>query len=269
MKNNNFITLRDNGVQYGQFTDKQYKFLKKCLYINEVERREFCCGDFPEMSPENFRQYVLKLKNYLVAAIKSYPMFYQIKGVKLIANNSRKLLGTVLGDNMLSLLNKLPRQQIIVKELQMKVKIKPGLFNILVNLDTYTEDFPQEILWERMEYDSEIITTVKITSESIQIKLEANKQPIVYDMYGILKITKILGFLEGHIRSETYDIVEMPSIGDWQCISYQLGMNGQYVYEKSEDHMTWKDFAGGIMRKYSEMGGKSDIELFIDTRRCI
>lgn len=136
MKNNNFITLRDNGVQYGQFTDKQYKFMKKCLYINEIERREFCRGDFPEMTPGNFRQYILKLKNYLVAAIKSYPMFYQIKGVKLIANNSRKLLGTVLGDNMLSLLDKLPRQQIIVKNLKMKVEINSKLFYALVNFGT-------------------------------------------------------------------------------------------------------------------------------------
>lgn len=86
-------------------------------------------------------------------------------------------------------------------------------------------------------------------------------------MYGVLRITKILGILEGHIRSIVCDIVEMPSVGDWQCISYQLGMNGQYVYEKSEDKITWKDFAGGIISKYVEMGGKSDIELLIDTRR--
>ena len=63
------------------------------------------------------------------------------------------------------------------------------------------------------------------------------------------------------------DIVEMPSIGDWQCVSYQLGMTSQYVYEKSKDHIMWKDFAGGIMRKYAMMGGKSDIDLLIDKRR--
>jgi len=262
-----FITLRDNGVQYGPFTDKQYKFMKKCLAINEDERREFCCGDFHEMSPENFRQYILKLKNYIVVATKSYPVFYQIKGVKLLANNYRKLSGTVLGDNMLSLLDKLPRQQIIVEHLQMKVEINPKLFYALVNFGTKTVNSKEEILWEKMGYDSEILSTVKITPKSILISLESKKQPIIYDMYGILKITKILGILEGHIRSEMRDIVEMPSVGDWKCISYQLGMNSQYVYEKSKDHMMWKDFAGGIMRKYSEMGGKSNMELLIDTRR--
>lgn len=267
MSNKYFITLRDNGVQYGQFTDKQYKFMKKCLSINEDERREFCCVDFPEMSPENFRQYILKLKNYLVVAIKSYPVFYQIKGVKLIANNYRNLSGTILGDNMLSLLNRLPRQDIVLQNLQMKVKIKPELFNALVNLGTKTIDSKDEILWERMEYDSEILTIVKITPEMILIKLEAKKQPIVYDMYGILRITKILGILEGHIRSIMCDIVSMPSVGDWYCISYRLGMNGQYEYNKSKDCITWKDFAGGLLRKYSEMGGKSDTELLIDTRR--
>lgn len=267
MKSKNFITLRDNGVRYGQFTDKQYRFLKKCLYINEIEKREFCYGDFPEMSPENFRQYVMKLKNYLVAAVKSYPMFYQIKGVNLIANNSRKLTGTALGDNMLLLLNKLPTQQIIVKNLQMKVKIEPKLFNLLVNLTTDSVDFPKEILWENMEYDLEILTTVKIMPESIEISLKAKKQPIIYDMYGILKITKILGILEGHIRSGIHNIVDMPSVGDWYCVSYQLGTDGQYGYDKSEDCVLWKDFSGGILRKYAEMGGKSDIALLIDTRR--
>lgn len=266
MKKNNFITLRDNGVLYGQFTKKQSKFLEKCLYINEVERREFCRGDFPEMSSENFRQYILKLKNYLVAAIKSYPMFYQIKGVNITCNNSIKLTGTVLGDQMLYLLNKLPKQEVIVQDLQLKAKIKPELFYAIVNFGTKTVN-SEEILWKKIKYDSEILTTVKITPKSIQIILESKKQPIVYDMYGILRITKILGILEGHIRSIMYDIVDMPSVGDWKCISYRLGMNGQYSYNKSEHNIAWKDFAGGILRKYSEMGGKSDMELLIDTRR--
>jgi len=267
MSNKNFITLRDNGVQYGQFTDKQYKFMKKCLYLNEVKGVEFCCKDFPEMSSVNFRQYILKLNNYIDTAIKSYPRFYKIKGVNGIVNNLRKLSGTVLGDNMLSLLNKLPKQQIIVKELQMKVVIKPELFNVLVNFDGNTVNSKQEIIWNELLYDLEIITTVKITPESIKISLKTEKQPIVYDMYGILKITKILGILEGEIRGRIRDIVPITSVGDWQCISYRLGMNGQYTYDKPKDCITWKDFAGGILRKYSEMGGKSDIALLIDTRR--
>ena len=266
MSKNHFITLSDNGVQYGPFTDKQYKFMKKCLTINEDEKREFCCGDFHEMSPENFRQYVLKLKNYLVVAVKSYPIFYQIKGVKLIANNYRKLSGTVYGDNMLSLLDKLPKQQIIVNRLEMKVEIDPRLFYALADFDTEIIN-SKEILWEKMEYDSEILTTVKITPKFIQITLNAKKQPIIYDMYGILKITKILGILEGHIRSKKCHKEEMPSVGDWQCVSYQLGVDGQYTYDKPEDCMAWKDFAGGILRRYSDMGGKSDMELLIDTRR--
>jgi len=155
----------------------------------------------------------------------------------------------------------------IVKRLEMNVAINPKLFYALVNFGTKTVNSKEEILWEKMAYDSEILSTVKITPKSFLISLESKKQPIIYDMYGILKITKILGILEGHIRSAMRDIVEMPSVGDWQCVSYQLGMNGQYVYEKSKDHMMWKDFAGGILRTYTEMGGKSDIDLLIDTRR--
>jgi len=265
--NKNFLTLRDNGVQYGQFPKKQYEFLKKCLYINEIERREFCCKDFPEMSPESFRQFIHILKNYIDVAIKSYPVFYKIKGVQGIRNNYRKLTGTTIGNGMVYLLNKLPKQEIIVKELQMKVAIKPELFNVLVNFDGNTVNSKQEIVWDELQFDLEIITTVKITSESIKISLKAEKQPIVYDMYGILKITKILGVLEGEIRGRTRDIVPITSVCDWQCISYRLGMNGQYTYDKPEDCMAWKDFSGGILRKHSEIGGKSDIDLLIDTRR--
>lgn len=265
--NKNFITLRDNGVQYGQFPKKQYKFLKKCLYINEIERREFCCKDFPEMSPESFRQYVHILKNYIDVAIKSFPVFYKIKGIQGIRNNYRRLTGTTIGNKMLDLLNKLPRQQVIVRELQMKVAIEPELFNVLVNFDGNTVNSKQEIVWNELQFDLEIITTVTITTESIKISLKAEKQPIVIDMYGILKITKILGVLEGEIRGRTRDIVPITSVGDWQCISYRLGVDGQYTYDKPEYCITWKDFAGGILRKYSEMGGKSDIDSLIDTRR--
>lgn len=264
--NENFITLRDNGVRYGQFTTKQLQFLQKCQYINETEGREFCCKDFPEMSLENFRQYVYKLKNYIDIATKSYPTFYKIKGVNIMANNFRKLSGIVLGDNVYSMLNKLPRQQIIIKDLEMRVEIKPELFYTLVQFCEKTVDSKHGILYGLLECDSEIISTVKIMPESIKIILEAKKQPIVYDMYGILKITQLLGILEGLILNNVSNTMTLPSIGDWQCISYRLGIDGQYRYDKPEDCVTWKDFAGGILRKYSEMGGKSDIDTSIDTR---
>lgn len=263
--NENFITLRDNGVRYGQFPKKQLKFMQKALKINEEEQRAFCVGDFHELTPENFRQYIFKLGNYIEIVTPSYPKFYKIKGVNMMANNFRKLSGIVLGDNVLSMLNKLPRQQIIVKDLEMHVEIKPELFYGLVSLATKSVD-SKEILCKQLQYDSEILSTVKITPELIQILLEAKKQPIVYDMYGILKITKILGIFEGIIRSRFSETIPLPSIGDWKCVSYRLGLDGQYRYDKPEDCVTWKDFAGGILRKYSEMGGKSDIDMSIDTR---
>ena len=144
--NKYFITLRDNGVQYGKFPKKQYEFLTKCLYINEIECREFCCKDFPEMSSESFRQFICILKNYIDITIKSYPVFYKIKGVKGIPNNYRRLTGTIIGNSMLDLLNKLPQQEIVVKELQMNVIIKPELFNVLVNFGTNTVNSKQEII---------------------------------------------------------------------------------------------------------------------------
>jgi len=235
------------------------------MRINEIEHREFCCKDFPEMSLESFRQYVHILKNYIDVAIKSYPVFYKIKGVNGIRNNYKRLTGTIIGNNMYYLLNKLPRQQVIVKELQMNVKTDPRFFNVLSNLG-FNIDFKDEINLKNLKLDSEIITTVKIMPELIQITLKANKQPIVYDVLGILKITKILGVLEGELRGRTRDMIPIPSVDDWQCVSYQLGMNGQYTYDMPEDCMVWKDFAGGILRKYFEMDGKSDIDSLIDMR---
>ena len=222
--NKYFITLQHNGVQYGPFPKKQHEFLTKCLYINEIEHREFCCKDFPEMSLESFRQYVLILKNYIDIAIKSHPVFYKIKRVKGIRNNYKRLTGTIIGNNMYNLLNKLPRQQIIVKELQMNVKTDPRFFNVLSNFGMNI-DFKDEINLGNLQLDLEIITTVKIMPELIEITLKADKQPIVYDVLGILKITKILGVLEGELRGRTRDIIPIPSVDDWHCISYQLGID--------------------------------------------
>ena len=264
--NKYFITLQHNGVQYGQFTKKQHEFLTKCLYINEVEHREFCCIDFREMSNDSFRQYIHILKNYIDITMNSYPKFYKIKGVKGIYNNYKRLTGTVIGTKMLQLLNKLPEHQIILNELKINVKINPKFFNILSYFGLDDVNFKEEIVLENMQFDSEIITSVKITSKLIEISLHADKQPIVYDMLGILKITKILGVLEGELRGRTRDIIPIVSVDDWECISYQLGMNGQYSYDKPKHCMVWKDFAGGFLRKYSEMGGKSDIDSLIDTR---
>lgn len=266
-KNKNFLTLSANGVQYGPFTTKQLNFLQKCQQINEIEGREFCCKDFPELSLENFRQYVHKLKNYIDVATKSFPTFYNIKGIHMIANNFQRVSGTILGNNMLALLNRLPQQQIIVKDLQMNSEIKPELFDQLYRSSVKTDESRPEILHWSLECESEILLTVRIIPTSIQILLQGKNQPIVYDMNGILKIAQLVGILEGFVRSIVFDETKTPFIGDWICILYTMGINGQYRYDKSEDHITWKDFAAGILRKYSEMGGKSDIDLLIDKRK--
>ena len=43
-------------------------------------------------------------------------------------------------------------------------------------------------------------------------------------------------------------------------------IDGQYTYDMPEDCIVWKDFAGGILKKYFEMDGKSDIDSLIDVR---
>ena len=246
---NEFITLRDNGVQYGPFPTKQLEFLQKGLKINEEKGRGFTVGDFPELEPNNFRQKIRILRNYLEDEIpRSYPKWYKIKGVNLHYAHRKKTSVSTIGDNVISLLNKLPEQHYVINDLEIQFDSGEELYNVMINTGVKTNS-KEEIMWKF--YINDITITVRIDRKTVHVKLECEKIPVIYDMLGILKVTEILGMISTGIKNYTHDIVLIPSVNDWICISYSLGDNSQYPFNQSEFHRAWKDIAGGFMRKYS------------------
>ena len=245
----NFITLHDNGVQYGPFPKKQWEFLHKCLKINEEEGREFTGKDFPELSKENFRQKILQLNNYIENEIPhSYPKWYKIKGVKLHYAHRKKTSGSMIGNNVVTILDKLPELCYVINDLEIQFDSGEELYNVMINTGVKTNS-KEEIMWKF--YINDITITVRIDRKTVHVKLECEKIPVIYDMLGILKVTEILGMISTGIKNYTHDIVVIPSVNDWICISYSLGDNCQYPFNQSEFHRAWKDIAGGFMRKYS------------------
>jgi|APSaa5957512535_1039671.scaffolds.fasta_scaffold00891_6 hypothetical protein len=249
MKNNYFITLRDNGEQYGPFPTKQWKFMHKALKINEEQGREFTGKDFPELSSKNFRQKIFLLKNYIENEIPySYPKWYKIKGVNLHYAHRKKTSGSIIGNNVVTLLDKLPESCYVINNLEIQFNSGEELYNVMVNMGVEFNS-KKEILWEDCKHGIKII--VKIDEKAVNTKLTCEKIPIVYDMIGILRITEILGMISDRINQITHNIITIPSVNNWICISYSLGDNNQYLFNQSEFHRSWKDIAGGFMRKYS------------------
>lgn len=252
MINNNFITLRDNGVQYGPFPKKQYEFLKKAQYINEVEHRTFCIGDFkPELSPESFRQYIFKLGKYIEVERDIYPKFYKIKGIEL-PTKDRWMTKTdeIIGTNMPSILSKLDRKSLIIKNIKMKFNSNKELYNLYKNTDKIDE-LDKEIEVKPVR-DKELEIIVKMNLETVNIEINGKDKPAVSCMNDLIKITDILGRITEFISFMTCRLMEIPSAGNWLCISYSLGTNGQYLYEEPQFHRTWKDLAAGFMKIFSE-----------------
>ncbi len=56
----------------------QRVFLKRCYEMNVVKEFYFSKDDFLGMTDSNFRQYVYKLKKYIVKAIDSRPAYYHL-----------------------------------------------------------------------------------------------------------------------------------------------------------------------------------------------
>jgi len=266
-QNRNFITLRGNGVQYGPFPKKQLKFLQKAQKINEDEHRSFCVGDFHEMTPENFRQYIYKLHNYIEIEVPGYPKFYKIKGINLTAYNFKPITGKNIGDTMLPILEKLDDQSVSLNDLKIKFDSSNGLYNVLVNLGAKPDEITKDIVWDDLRIDEDNVKlTIRIDSKNVNIRINCKNRPIVYDMNGILKITEVLGIISEFISNEAKHIVKIPSVGDWICVAYKLGANGQYDYDKMKFHRSWKDIAGGFLRRYAEQSRKQKFNMSIDTR---
>ena len=262
----NFITLRDNGVQYGPFPKKQLAFLQKAQKINEDEHRAFCVHDFHELTPVNFRQCINKLHDYIEIVTPSYPKFYKIKGTNL-NGNFKPISGKMIGGSMLPILEKLKDQPITLNDLKIKFDSSNGLYNVLVNMEVKTEESTQDIVWENLKVDEDnVMVNVRIDSQNVNVEIYCKNRPIVYDMNTVLKITELLGKISRTIALEERHIVEIPFVGDWLCVFYRLGTNGQYCYDDMEFYRTWKDMAGGFLRTYCEQSREQRFKMLMDNR---
>jgi len=262
----NFITLRDNGVRYGTFPKKQLAFLKKALRINEGEKRAFCVHDFRELTSVNFRQYIHKLQNYIEILIPSYPKFYKIKGVNL-TTNFKPISGKTIGDSVLTILEKQRDQSVTLNDLKIQFDSSNGLYNVLVNFGAKTVGTNQEIHWHHpCIHEDNVELKIKIDPQNVNIEINCEHRPIVYDMNTVLKITELLGIISHFINNKSRNIIKIPYVGDWLCVSYSIGTNGQYHYDDPQFCETWKDIAGGFLRVYAKQSKNQRFNMLMDTR---
>jgi len=125
-KNNEKIT--DVGNVIPNITKQVKIFYDKALKINIVENRPFSCEDYPNLSKENYRQYILKLRLVIEKVRNSRPAFYKIKGVYL-PGDSHKITISPMGDAT-DLIETLNHEYTITSKQEHSNSCKQCIFNV-------------------------------------------------------------------------------------------------------------------------------------------
>lgn len=256
MSNNYYITLQDNGIQYGPFSKKHLDFMQKAQKIHEVEKRPFCVADFRELgenwkkASNNFRQYVYKLREYLEVEVSGNPKFYKIRGT--ILPSSKKVTPRAIGDNMLPILENLRYQPPSMHDIKMYFDSDEGLYNFLCNMGAEINESNKGIMI-KLPIDDFVNVIIQVYPKNVHIDIGCTGKPIVYDMSGVIKLAEILGRVSGFLRCKTYSSIKIPPANEWVCTSYHFGIDGRDRYDGPAFHRTWQDVAGGFMRTYSKI----------------
>ena len=80
---NAFLTKICNGHKV---LPSEKKFLQECLRKNLFLQVPFCYCDFPDMTPNHFRQMVYRLKKFIKTTHQGRPTYYKIIGVPSVKN---------------------------------------------------------------------------------------------------------------------------------------------------------------------------------------
>lgn len=269
MIKSNFITLSSNGVQHGPFTKKQYEFMKKALHINEVEGKSFSLRDFPEISPESFRQYVYKLRNYIELDVHGFPNFYKIKGTNSIVRHQKykNLSYSTIGNNMSDVFENLTPRSLVLNNIKLSFDSNKKFYNCINNTCDKFVESDKPIILEDMEID-EYNIKIEIMSDITYVNINSNDKPILHDMIGVLRFTEVLGIISAHLHTCSLNIIQIPSICEWKCISYSLGRDVKYQYDNPKFHRTWKDMAGGFMKVFYRWEKDNLVDIIFDKCHC-
>lgn len=251
--NNELVTVVCN-TRHG-FTKRETSFLEKATRINKTEQRPFSFLDFPGLTKGNFRQIIYKLHDHIEVVYKSRPCYYKIKGIEL-AGDSHRITQRVMGENTISLLQKLRDQPPKIHDL--KLQFSSNLYSILKDKKCSLDPHNKSIKLNTPSLDNNITAKFLVYPKTVQVDIGCTFKPFVYDIPGLSYLTYFLGRICGYIDAITEFKAEYPPATKWIITHYHFGKDGTEEYNGQLFHRTFEEFSSGLVRFYSKTmpGGK-------------
>lgn len=224
-------------------------FLKKCITIQIKLHRTFSSSDFQEITPENFRQRVLRLKNFIKPHVRGGCAYYRVMEVPL------GIMETVvtedpMGDELFLMLMHVKEQPASIHDI--KIQFDSNLYNFIVK-DPDIAVNPQN---NGIILDLELIpnyrTKVLIYPNLVQVNIGCTFNPVVYNIQGVLFLNSLLTLLHDRLAKFGSYCSDLPPFYDWVITHYHFGRDGQQQWSGKKFHIVIRDALHQMIRYYSK-----------------
>lgn len=243
---NAWLTKQNNG----HLSKRQTDFLFQAWVTNTKDKNPFCCEDFPQLTRNNFRQYIRKNKVLIEIVISSRPCFYKLRGIEL--PGGKKITDGVMGDcgeKFAVLLQTLREQPASIHDI--KIKINFPLHEKLRERDYKTNPKNNGIFMKIPNYDQNIIAKASVYPETIQLDLGCSITPIIYNLSGIIHLTFFLGKIWTYFF--TISGCGLPDVLEWIITHYHFGKDGKESKSGQTCHFTYEEVSSGLIRFYNKL----------------
>lgn len=244
-KINSFVTRISNNKG---ITKKQKEFLKKGMWINVVRWRGFSSSDFPEITPNNFRQRVYRLKEYIEVYVKSSVGYYRIKGVPL--GSSEIVTEYPMGDKMLWMLQTIKEQPVAIHNI--KIKFESNLYIFLPQNPPIKIDSINKGALLHFELIPNYRTKIAIYPKTTQIDIACTYNPVLYNIQGAFLLNSLLTLVHQQLMELGKHQADIPNFYDWIITHYHFGRDGQEEWNGESFHITIRDALNQLVRYYSK-----------------
>lgn len=232
------------------------------MRINLKEKISFCYADFAPMTPVNFRQYISKLRRFIVIVCKSKPCFYRIVGTpERMAVPS--ITDRPTGDNMLMMLRNAREQPTSIHDIRIYTHCE-NFHEILKKSGYKPNKHNSGIILPPFHYDINIHAKVHVYPQSISIDIACTNRPLVYDIAGVVQLLLVLGQLYRDMVIISNRQAKFPPVTDWIAKQYHLGKDGTQSFSGQSFEMRMDELTAGSFRYYNKLGDDGKRKLRVE-----
>ena len=240
---NAFLTKTCNGQRV---LPSERKFLQQCLRKNLFLKLPFCYCDFPDMTPNHFRQMVHRLKKFIKVTHQGRPTYYKIVGVPHV-KNLPNVTEKPTGPGMLyDVLEPLVIEQLKIHD--MKLSANSNLHDTL-KLSNLTPNKNNKGYKIGYNLAQDTFAKIMVYPKKIQLDIACSNKPLAYDISGIIRLSHLLGILCGVLRRYSPHVLISP-LDEWDVLHYHIGKDGSSEFSGEPFHMTFNEFSTDMVRLY-------------------